>query len=282
MMTEGPRGLVRGALLGEGSGASRTGTRTGKSGGNMKVVRHDPVREKKERLLLVILFLILGFGAYWAGGHKENSQNDELKKRNVQLKNREAALLVQKEELAERVAILERASQVDRQAVNNVRTLVRDLEIEKAAIKKDLTFYKSIIAPEDLTEGVRLSAFDLVPGAGPRQYRMRLIISQVARSNPFLRGTLSVNVTGEQQGKPVMLSMLELAGQGKTPALGFRYFQSFPETRDFLDFELPEDFRPESVRIFIRVRSGGAKSLEKSFDWAEELAADVGQEQTGE
>lgn len=269
-MTDSPRGISRTELTGQ------AGT------GNMKVVRHDPVRERRERLILVTLFLVLGFGAYWAGGFRESGENTRLASENKRLSELQGQLLVEKEKLADRVAILERSSLVDREAANNVRTLIRELEDEKAALNKDLTFYKSIMAPEDLTDGVKLSALDLVSGTAPYQYRMRLVISQVARNNGFLRGALRVSVTGQQDGKEKTLSLLELAGLGNSPTLGFRYFQSFPESRGFLDFDLPENFQPESIRVRIQIRSGGARSLDKTFNWDEELAADVGQEQAGE
>ncbi|AMO55272.1 hypothetical protein GZ77_11140 [Endozoicomonas montiporae] len=245
--------------------------------GGMRVVRHDPVRERRLQWLLVALFISFGVVAYWFGASRVVDESEGLKQDNRQLTTNVARLESQNEKLASRVAVLERSSRIDRQAAENVRVQVRELEQEKAEMSKTMTFYQSVIAPEDLNEGVRLNAFDLMPGDKPNQYRLRVVVSQVSRSNNFLRGGLRVRVTGKQDDKPASFSLLELAGVGDNPALGFRYFQSFPDDRGLMDFELPENFKPESITVNVNIRSGGARNLEESFDWHEELAADVGQ-----
>lgn len=281
-MTE-PKSVFQGdALLGKkGLGKKGLGKKgSDKAGpGNMKVVRHDPVRERKIRLLVLLAVVVLTALAYWLGGRNSVGNHTELEQENTQLQDLKVALEADKEHLAAKLAILERTSKVDREAANNVRLLIRDLEDEKARLNKDLSFYKSILAPEDVSEGVRLHALDLLPGKEDRQFLLRLVVSQVARDNPFLRGTLNVELTGLQGEKKTTLSLLELSGQEKSAPLGFRYFQSFPESRDYMQLELPEGFTPETIKVVIRVRSGGAKSVTKTFDWQQELSSNVGQEQ---
>lgn len=251
-----------------------------KFGSSMKVIRHDPIRERRQQKALIILIVCFGVMAYWFGGVRFASEGESLKLENHQLQNGMSRLESQNEKLASRIAVLERSGQIDRQAAENVRTQVRQLEEEKADIVRNMAFYQSIIAPEDLKEGVKLNAFNLTHGDSPNQYKLRLVVSQVSRSNNFLRGTLSGNVKGVRDGKPETLSLLELSGEEERSVLGFRYFQSFPDDRGFMNIELPEDFKPEKIIINARIRSGGAKNLEKIFDWQEELAADVGQDQT--
>ena len=252
------------------------------SGGNMKVVRHDPVRERRQQILLFVLFVCLGVISYWFGINKEAGDISELNTEKQALQAEIVRLEAHNEKLAARVAVLERSSQIDRQAVELMRSQFRDLEQEKNELARSLVFYQSVVAPEDLSEGVKLSAFDLEPGESPNQYRLRVIVSQFSRMNNFLRGTLSASVKGQQDGKDVNLSLLDLAGVGSKPVLGFRYFQAFPEDRGFMEFELPEKFTPKSITVSANIRSGGAQSLKKTYDWQEELAVDVGQKQAGE
>ena len=244
----------------------------------MKIVRHASVHKRRLQLLLVILFISFGFVAYWFGASRIVDESEGLKQEHRQLLTEITRLERQNEKLASRLAMLERSSQIDRQAAENVRVQVRELEQEKAELSKTIAFYQSVIAPEDLNEGVQLNDFDLVPGNKPNHYQLRMVVSQVSRSNNFIRGTLRARVKGEQGGQSVSLSLLELAGVGDNLALGFRYFQSFPDDRGLLDFELPEDFKPESITVNIDIRSGRIQSLERSFDWHEELAASERQE----
>jgi hypothetical protein len=156
--------------------------------------------------------------------------------------------------------------------------LIRDLEDEKALLSKDLAFYKSILAPEDATEGVRLHVFDLLPGASKNEYQLRLVISQIARDNPFIKGSLTVNVQGTWKGKKETLSLLDLAGMDKSQALGFRYFQSFPDSRDYVSFKLPDGFNPEKIEVGIKVRNNGVRSVNQTYDWYQTLAKGRDQE----
>lgn len=250
--------------------------------GGIKVVRHDPVRERRQQILLVLFFVLFGVMSYWFGTSRDAGDISELADEKQALQDEVQRLEAHNEKLAARVAVLERSSQIDRQAVEQVRSRFLELEQERDEIARSLMFYQSVIAPEDRIEGVKLTAFDLEPGEAPNQYRLRMVVSQFSRMNNFLRGTLKASVKGQQDGKDVNLSLLELAGVGDSPALGFRYFQAFPDDRGFMDIKLPENFTPKSITVSANIRGGGARGLEKTYDWQEELAADVGQKQAGE
>ena len=250
--------------------------------GGMKVVRHDPVRERRQQIVLMLFFVFFSAMSYWFGTSSNAKNISELAGDKQALQDEVQRLEAHNEKLAARFAVLERSSQIDRKAVEQVRSRFLELEQERDEIARSLMFYQSVIAPEDMTEGVKMTAFDLEPGEAPNQYRLRMIVSQFSRMNNYLRGTLKASVKGQQDGKSISLSLLELAGLGDSPALGFRYFQAFPDDRGFMDIELPENFIPKSITVSANIRSGGAQSLKKNYDWQEELTADVGQKQIGE
>ena len=250
-----------------------------KDSSKLRVVHHDPEREKRIKIILVVGFIFLGVGAYWFGGSKANNQNVRLESRNLSLSERASLLQKENGELHQRVAILESSSKIDREAANNVRKLVRQLQDEKAELNRELTFYKNIMAPEDLSPGVRVAGFDLEHGAETGQYRFRLVISQIARNNPFRRGSVSVSISGQKDNKKATVSLLRQAGYDDDSApIGFRYFQAIPEGRGFLEFELPEDFEPEAIHVNGSVQQGASRNINKTYDWKKELAANVQQE----
>lgn len=250
-----------------------------KDSSKLRVVHHDPEREKRIKIILVAGFILLGIGAYWFGGSKANNQNMRLESRNLSLSDRASLLHKENEELHQQVAILESSSKIDREAANNVRKLVRQLQDEKAELNRELTFYKNIMAPEDLSPGVRVAGFDLEHGAEPGQYRFRLVISQIARDNPFRHGSVSVSISGQKDKKPTTISLLRQAGYDDDSApLGFRYFQAIPEGRGFLEFELPEGFTPETVHVNGSIQRGVVRKIQKTYEWKKELATNVQQE----
>lgn len=249
--------------------------------GKLRVVRHDPKREQLIRILLLIFIALLGGFAYWYGGNHAGLRLGKVQQQNISLKNQAGVVQEENHQLRQRLAILDSASKMDREAVNNVRLLVKQLEEEKEQLHKELTFFKSILAPEDMSTGVRVTGFSLLKGDTPGQYRMRLVISQVARSNPFLKGTLSVSLLGEQGGRAQVIPLQKLAGQDPIAVrLGFRYFQALPGDREYLDFNLPKGFQPAGIKVVVQITSGIRQNFEHIYQWDKELVADVRQEQS--
>ena len=247
--------------------------------GNLKVIRHDPVRDRRIKIIFSVLAVVFGVLAYWYGGNSASQISTKLQLQNMTLEERAEALQKDNEMLRQSVAVLESAGKIDREAANNVRVLVRELEEEKEKLNKELTFYKSVMAPEELPSGIRVAGLDLMPGDQENIYRIRLVISQVARLNPFLKGRLTVSLTGLQNGKSETISLHKLAGLKESSSdLGFRYFQALPENRGFLEFQLPEGFQPENIHVAVRVQKGSVKNFDQTFEWDKELAVDVQQD----
>lgn len=247
--------------------------------GKLRVVRYDPVRDRRIKSGLLVFVLVLGALAYWYGGSTASQMSNQLQLQNMSLEDRTDILLADNQRLRQRVTVLESAGKIDREAVNNVRVLVRQLEEEKEQLKKELVFYKSVMAPEELEPGIRVAGLDLVAGEAPNSYKIRLVISQVARLNPFLKGQLSVLVSGQQNHKTETLSVHKLAGLNESgTALGFRYFQALPDHRGFLEFQLPDGFLPDKIHVAVRVQKGAVKHFEQTFEWDKELGVDVQQD----
>lgn len=248
--------------------------------GKLRVVCHDPKRDQLIRILLLITVALLGGLAYWYGSNHAGRNLDQAQQQNMGLESQSRVLQEENNELRKRLAILESASKMDREAVNHVRMLVKQLEEEKEQLHKELTFFKSILAPEDMSTGVRVAGFSLFEGFEPRQYRLRLVISQVARSNPFLKGTLSVSLLGEKDGQAQIIPLQQLTDPDQViTRLGFRYFQALPSDREYLNFTIPEGFEPSGVKVVVQITSGIKQSFEQVYQWDKEMVADVWQAQ---
>ena len=246
--------------------------------GNLKVVPHDPVKERRLRIILVATFIIAVALAYWLGGRISDTEAARLNNENIRLESSNKSIAAEKEKLVQRVAVLERTSQVDKESIKNIRGLIRELEGEKAALTKDLAFFKSILAPENSGKGVRIHELELLPGDAENRFLVKLVISQVARDNPFLKGTMTVDIEGLSEGKKKTLSLLDLAGLEKKQSLGFRYFQSFPEQEDYMELDIPDGFVPQKIKVSIKVKRGAVKSIVKTYGWDQELASSLSRE----
>ncbi len=222
--------------------------------------------------LLILLTGLLALFYFW-GEHSADDRSYQLEQLKLQLQERNEALEDQQQDYLHKITLLESARKIDKLALESIRGIVRGLEDEKAGLKKELAFYRNIIAPEDADPGVRVHTLDLLSGDDTGRFRFRLVVSQVSRSNPFLRGSLSVSITGLMNDEQKTLSLFKLAGlDNPSHPLGFRYFQSLPENRDYFDFELPDGFSPKLILVSVKIRSGSIQQLKEEFDWDKELS----------
>ena len=150
-------------------------------GNNHKVVSHNPRQEWLIKLILLVIFFgLLVFSYNWGGRHA-GERNEQLEELNIDLQGRVDSIEAEQQQHLQEIAILESARKIDKLAMENIRVLVRELEDDKARLNKELAFYRSIIAPEEAASGVRVHALDLVNGDDVREFRFRLVISQVSR-----------------------------------------------------------------------------------------------------
>ncbi len=125
------------------------------------------------------------------------------------------------------------------------RDLISELQLQGQDLKRELTFYRNIMAPEKEAEGIVIDAFRLEPAAAERFYRFDLVLLQLKRNKEFSKGDVSVMLEGSENGLVVRHDLLSLAGMEPTQGgFKFRYFQTIDGT-----FRLPDGFVPERIEV---------------------------------
>ena len=228
-----------------------------------QVVRqHRPVRNL---IIAMIGVVAIGVSAYtlymnannWAKEELTTlySERDELMTSVVALRDANTAL-------RERVAILERAQQVEGKAYEGVDTHLRSLQDEVLALKEEIAFYRGIVSAGK-EKGLNIQAFVVDKENSAGAYRFQLVLTQNLKRVKTISGTVKLRVMDEQEGIPKGLVLSDMSGlQANSLKFEFKFFQRI-EGR----FTLPDGFKPE--RLQIQVVSSGKKpaSVEKSFEW---------------
>ena len=166
--------------------------------------------------------------------------------------------------LREQVAILERSSQIDQQAAQDVKADLGQLEVELQAAREEVEFYRGIVAPGDVQPGLRIHRFNLERGAVPGKYRYELVLTQLKHNDKYVTGTVDWKIAGLLLGEP---GEVALAGVTNPPIeqlkFRFRYFQELAGT-----ITLPEGFEAEEVTLSIKPGGKGkSEPVEAVFDW---------------
>ncbi len=166
--------------------------------------------------------------------------------------------------LRERVAILERSSQIDQQAAQDVKADLGQLEMKLQAAREEVEFYRGIVAPGDVQSGLRIHRFNLERGTAPGKYHYELVLTQLKHNDKYVTGVVDWIIAGLLLGEP---GEVALAGVTSPPVkqlkFRFRYFQELAGT-----IILPEGFEAEKVTLSIKPGGKGkSEPVKETFDW---------------
>jgi len=164
--------------------------------------------------------------------------------------------------LRERVAILERAQQVEGKAYEDVDVHLRGLQDEVLALKEEIAFYRGIVSAGK-EKGLKIQTFVVDKESSSGAYRFQLVLTQHLKRVRMISGTVKLNIVDEQNGKPRRLLLSDMSGQqANSLKFEFKFFQRI-EGR----FTLPDGFKPDRLQIQVVSRGKRPASVEKSFEW---------------
>ena len=164
--------------------------------------------------------------------------------------------------LRERVAILERAQQVEGKAYEGVDVHLRSLQDEVLALKEEVAFYRGIVSAGK-EKGLKIQTFVVDKESSSGAYRFQLVLTQNLKRVKMISGTVKLNILDEQNGKPRRLLLSDMSGQqAGSLKFEFKFFQRI-EGR----FTLPDGFKPDRLQIQVVSKGKKPASVEKSFEW---------------
>ena len=201
----------------------------------------------------------VGFGlGQRSSGH---GVSGEAAKRAV-VEDQEQRLERENKQLHARVAELEMARRLDRDAYGQVETTLGDLQSQLARQSDDLAFYRSIVAPADGIQGLRIQRFEVLPGVAPREVQIKLTLVQAMRHESIAAGLAQITLLGVKDDVPARFSVGDLLGKPRAELpFSFRYFQTIEQT-----VVLPEGFEPFQTEV--RVRSSKLRApVQQTFTW---------------
>jgi len=219
------------------------------------------------RVAVVVGLGIALFAAWWLydlGKLRGVHELAALRTEHAMLEKRHKRLLGEASELRDQVAILDRSSQIDRQAALDVKADLGHLEEELQAAREEIEFYRGIVAPGDVQSGLRIHRFTLEEGSAAGEYHYDLVLTQLKRNDRYVTGVVDWKIAGLMVGEQGELALAGVTNPSvKQLKFRFRYFQALAGK-----ITLPEGFEPEKVTLSIQP-GGKSKlpSVEQSFDW---------------
>jgi hypothetical protein len=175
-----------------------------------------------------------------------------------------AALQAENGDLKQRVAILERAAQVDRAADAELRGQMRTLQDETYALREELEFYRKVVGDSKEGGGLRVQAVKIDRMSEPDRYHYKLVLTNLGKDDRVTAGDATIEVAGKSAGQPQKFKVTAVKNGTRTANLAFS-FMHFHRLEG--DFTLPAGFKPESVRVVVRTAAANTPLQDTSFDW---------------
>lgn len=221
-------------------------------------------------LVLVSLGLAFDLGRRIAGYDSSEAMAyiDQLQRQIDELKS-------QSDENHRRAAMLERSSRIEDDTSDQLKKTLDEVQAEAVELKKELSFYKSIVSPEDGKQSIVIQTIQLKKDELDG-YDYKIMVTQRGRNDSFARGTADVTVKGLLQGKNKELKLSAMSEDAKKPIkFGFRYFQNLTGK-----LKLPEGFVADYLRVRLTPKTAKLDAVDEQFPWDDLLAGDnyVGQQ----
>lgn len=243
---------------------------------NLVVKTHRPWKSKFVWSLVLLVLVIsawtlFDYGRFHAGYDSREADNEINGLLQVQ-----AHLEKRIETLREEKAVLERAAQIERKAYNELDTTLKVLQAEILEHKEELAFYRGIVSPKDSSSGLYLQNFFLTQNGDSRNYRYKVVLTQVLKNSRLVSGKVKLRFDGLLNGESKILDLKQITAK-KVRDLNYR-FKYFQNVEGVVEF--PEGFSLLRVKVQILPRGRERDMIEKTIEWTiEENKTHVGTEQ---
>ena len=230
---------------------------------NLVVKAHRPWKSKFIWGIVLLVLLISGwtlfdYGRYLAGYDSRDTDNEI-----EGLLQTQAHLEKRIEGLREDKAVLQRAAQIERKAYNELDTTLKILQAEILEHKEELAFYRGIVSPKDSSSGLYLQNFYLTQNGDTRNYRYKVVLTQVLKNSRLINGKVKLQFDGLLNGESKILDLKEInAKKVRDLNYRFKYFQNVEGVVNF-----PEGFSLLRVKIQILPRGRQRDMIEKTIEW---------------
>lgn len=228
------------------------------------VVRHRPGYRVRQLLILLAVGSMAAAGGYAAGMARANFLFSGLQADNEELEQALSSLQDRSRDMQQQLTNFERGRAIDQQALNEARRTIVELETRISSLQSDLTFYRNIMAPSEVSKGLQVDRLVLSPERSPGSWKFRLVLTQVGNNKNYISGVVAVNVIGMRDEEKEVIALRDLSQEITDLGIRFRFrfFQNVEGT-----LTLPEDFEPLEIQVVARAQGRKSSQAERTFDW---------------
>lgn len=224
---------------------------------------HHPLKYRAKVAVAILVLLLLTWWVFRLGHSRAGYDYDEIVSERDALLGQLEKAQSEIQDQRERIAVLERAGQIDKKGYGEVEESLKQVQDEMLELKEEVAFYRGIVSAAETASGINIADFRISGIGEDRAYRFKLVMTQTKNNKQIVKGYARVAFEGLQDGLQVEHTLDKVSG-GKLDklALRFKYFQNIEG-----EIVLPEGFLPSRVLVEVVPSGSGATRLKKTFDW---------------
>jgi hypothetical protein len=236
----------------------------------LSLVRYDPWKRFLRGVYFVLFVAAVAVGCFYGGQSASLEERQNLMLERNQLQEEVAVATQEIQAYRQRVGVLEKGGEVDRQATEDIRQTVKELKVQVATLEEEVAFYKGIMAPSGKDKGLRISKITIQSLDQPSHFRYSVMMTQVADNSNYIKGLAAINFVGLENGKRKIIPLRELDEQINQLGVkfSFRYFQEVTG-----EVVIPANFKVEQVQVVLQSSGRKAQRAEEIIDWPNKDAA---------
>lgn len=212
-------------------------------------------------LMAILTWLVLDQGQ-WSLIYNQLRTNHVRK----QLSQTNQELRRQNSDLHERIMMLERTTNLDKQTESLLQKDIRNLQEDVFRLKGELEFYQGIMESAGQVKGLDLHGIYVRPLSRKNAYRLKLILTHVSNSPIDAEGSISVSIEGLQNGAVRTMDLKDITlDQSLDLTFKFRNFKRFE-----FNLAFPDGFSPQRVHVGLEPKDKKQSKINKVFDWPTE------------
>lgn len=235
----------------------------------LSLVRYDPWQRFWRGVYFLLFTVAVAAGCFFGGQYASLNELRALAIERDQLQEQIISADKEIRSFRQRVGVLEKGGEVDRQAAEGIRQAVKELKVQIATLEEEVSFYKGIMAPTGQDKGLRISKIDIQPLDQGSKFRYSIMMTQVADNTSYIKGLAAVNFVGVENGMRKIIPLREL--DEKVHELGvkfsFRYFQEVAG-----EVTMPASFNVEQVQVVLQSTGSKTQRVEETIEWSQKDA----------
>ncbi|MGD8593845.1 MAG: hypothetical protein PVF82_13475 [Gammaproteobacteria bacterium] len=227
---------------------------------------HSPWKFWLKWLLMLGILGVVAWLMFGVGKRSAGQVNVTLQQEQTRLQEKLYQIGRENTELREKYAVLERASQIDKESYVAISENLTNLQNELLELKQEVAFYRGIVAPSEAASGLHITNLTFDPLGEESGFHFKLVLTQVMKNEYIVRGRVRIFIEGLQAGQQKQLTLSQVSG-GKLEddlTMNFKYFQNIEG-----DIVLPDGFVPSSVIVDLIPTGKGRTRIKKNFEWAD-------------